>query len=351
MLHEAYVPPKQDEVSALSAVRKVDERTATLLAIARVIVTDRHGDPHTIRALIDQGSEVSIISEALVQRLRLRRSHSTVSISGIGGASTGATRGKVSLSLSSKITNAAFSAVAYILPRLSAYQGSTARNETAWPHLHGLPLADPQYMEEDLIELLLGVEVCSIILEDGLRKGGPRAPIAQKTSLGWILSGGCGGTSSDKIRSSHQCTADHELVDLVRRFWEQEKQPTASTVLTPDEEKCEEFFVRTHKRTTSGRYVVRLPFSTTPATLAETRRSAERLLSAMERKCEQDSRFGNLYRSFMQEYEDLKHMEPVINRNRNDNGQRCFLPHHGVRSEHCPARHRDSATTTAEDVR
>ncbi|KMQ87813.1 hypothetical protein RF55_12812 [Lasius niger] len=333
MLHEAYVPPKQDEVSALSAVRKVDERTATLLATARVVVTDRHGDSHTVRALIDQGSEVSIVSEALVQRLRLRRSHTSVSISGIGGASTGATRGKVSLSLSSKVTAAAFSVVAYILPRLSAYQGSTARNHTAWPHLHGLPLADPLYTQEDPVELLLGAEVCSIILEDGLRKGGPRAPIAQKTSLGWILSGGCEEISPDKNRSSHQCTADHELVDLVRRFWEQEKEPTASMVLTPDEEKCEEFFVRTHKRTTSGRYIVRLPFSKTPATLAETRRPAERLLSAMERKCDQDSRFGNLYRSFMQEYEDLKHMEPAINLNRNDKGQQCFLPHHGVLRE------------------
>lgn len=31
----------------------------------------------------------------------------------------------------------------------------------------------------------------------------------------------------------------------------------------------------------------------------------------MERRCSKDAQFGNLYRSFMQEYEDLQHMETV----------------------------------------
>ncbi|XP_071653530.1 uncharacterized protein [Temnothorax longispinosus] len=48
----------------------------------------------------------------------------------------------------------------------------------------------------------------------------------------------------------------------------------------------------------------------------------------MERKCQRDSRFGELYRQFMREYEELKHMELAFVSPVND--IKCYLPHHGV---------------------
>ncbi|XP_071640875.1 uncharacterized protein [Temnothorax longispinosus] len=91
MLHDAYVsaPKPAAEVSTLSAVGKADDRKAILFATARVTIADRHGDPQEVQALIDQGSEVSIVSESLVQRLRLPRSRTRVSIFGIGASQSG----------------------------------------------------------------------------------------------------------------------------------------------------------------------------------------------------------------------------------------------------------------------
>ncbi|XP_071580189.1 uncharacterized protein [Temnothorax nylanderi] len=276
MLHDAYVstPKPAAEVSTLSAVGKAEDRKAILLATARVTIADRHGDSHEVRALIDQGSEVSIVSESLVQRLRLPRSRTRVSIFGIGGSHSGSTRGKVSLNVASRTTGDSFTVVAFVLPRLSLYQGSTNKCSTTWPHLQGLPLADPRFAANDPVELLLGAEVCATILEDGLRRGEPQTPIAQKTILGWILSGGCCATSLVGHLSSFQGTADHDLAELVRRFWEQESEPPASVTLNPEEEECEQHFVRTHERTPSGRYVVRLPFASPPKNLVETRKPA-----------------------------------------------------------------------------
>ncbi|XP_071652464.1 uncharacterized protein [Temnothorax longispinosus] len=142
-------------------------------------------------------------------------------------------------------------------------------------------------------------EVCSTILEEGIRKGGPHAPIAQKTAFGWILlSGGC-NASALHTRGSFQATAGHELNDFVRCFWEQEAEPSAPAALTPDEQKCEDFYVQTHSRTEMGR----------------------------------DSRFGELYRQFKQEFEDLKHMELATVSPFNEDDYGCFLPHHGVLRE------------------
>ncbi|KMQ87172.1 hypothetical protein RF55_13619 [Lasius niger] len=321
MLHDAYITPTTSEVSAHSAVQSTDDRKAVLLATARVLVADRYGEPHTIRALIDQGSEISLVSEALVQRLRLPRSHSAVSILGIEGSLSGATRGKVALSLTSKATGAKLSAVAFVLPRLSAYRGASTKRRASWSHINGLTLADPDYSSNDPVDLLLGAEVCSVTFEDGICKGGARVPIAQRTTLGWILSGSCDVISNHGLRSSLQCTADHELVHLVRRFWEQEELPAAPAALTPEEQRCEDIFMRTHERTTTGRYIVRLPFASTPTNLAETRLPARRLVASMERKCIQDPRFGELYRTFMQEYESLKHMEMVYESSENEGKQ------------------------------
>ncbi|XP_011859383.1 PREDICTED: uncharacterized protein LOC105556882 [Vollenhovia emeryi] len=196
-----------------------------------------------------------------------------------------------------------------------------------------LQLADPEFRATDPIELLLGAEVCSIILEEGLRKGGPQAPIAQRTSLGWILSGGCVDPPLLKSRASLQCTAEHELTALVRRFWEQEREASAPVAATPEEQLCEDIFTRSHSRTATGRYIVRLPFASPPPTLSDTRKPAESLLHAVERKCSLDSRFGELYRAFLKEYEDVGHMTRVDDSTNPPSQGPCYLPHHGVLRE------------------
>ncbi|XP_029170207.1 uncharacterized protein LOC114939928 [Nylanderia fulva] len=349
MLHEAHTASPASEVNrsaaasasslatTLATTHQSEDRKAILLATARVNIADRYGSPHAVRALLDQGSELSIISETVAQRLRLPRVHTGLSIFGVGGARPGPTRGKVTLNISSDVTNAKLSVVAYVLPRLLLTQGPASRTNQRWPHIQGLQLADPTFQDDDPAELLLGAEVCSFIIEAGVRKGGPEMPIAQKTMLGWILSGGSDATATEDHRRTFRCTADYDLADLVRRFWEQEQEPTAVASLTPDEQRCEELFVRSHTRTAAGRYVVRLPFSSPPTALEETRRPAERLLTAMERRCVQDPRFGDLYRSFMREYEDLRHMT-MLNTAVIDRQDKCYLPHHGVFKE--------SSTTT-----
>ncbi|XP_011883586.1 PREDICTED: uncharacterized protein LOC105570757, partial [Vollenhovia emeryi] len=112
-----------------------------------------------------------------------------------------------------------------------------------------------------------------------------------------------------------------------------EQEPSAPIALTPDEQLCEEFFTRTHTRTSSGRYMVRLPFASPPPTLTETRKSAERLLHAVERKGSRDTRFGELYRSFLREYENVQHMTRVTGGSNPPTNGKCYLPHHGVLRE------------------
>lgn len=184
------------------------------------------------------------------------------------------------------MTRSSLTVVAHVLPRLSFYQGPAIRDTTSSSHIRDFPLADPRYLERDSIELLLGAEVCSSIMQDGVRKDRVDQPIVQKTALGWILSEGCKSVSTNEPHSSFQCTIDRDLNALVQQFWDQEREQPSTTTLFPEETKCEELFASTHERTESGRYVVRLPFAGPPPTLAGTRKPAERLLTVMEQRCE-----------------------------------------------------------------
>ncbi|KMQ84489.1 bel12-ag transposon polyprotein, partial [Lasius niger] len=338
-LHEACVTAgNMSTLSSHVSHRIQTTAVAVLLATARVYAADRSGSLHTVRALIDPGSEVSVITEALAQRLRLSRAKTSVAIFGVGAQHTGMTRGIVNLEVESRTSDFSLKVCTHVLPRVTPYAGKLT-NPHAWPHFEGIELADTDCHANDPVELLLGADQYAAILKPGLRTGGTHAPVAQHTTLGWILSGVVdGGRRSSESVLSHQCTVDDQLTDLVQQFWEQEAWPIPERPLTKEEERCEDHFASTHSRTAEGRYVVRLPFKSDAAGIGDTRTAAIRLLQTMERKFNQQPKFQVAYQDFMQEYELLGHMSRASATHEADNQRIYYLPHHGVVKE--------SSTTT-----
>ncbi|XP_029674246.1 uncharacterized protein LOC115242242 [Formica exsecta] len=310
-----------------------DKPVIVLLATARVRVADRHGLLHPARALIDQGSESSIISERLAQRLRLPRTPASVSVFGVGGQKSGHAKGRVALSLSPRHGGAAMSIPALVLPRITVYAGGVDSGARDWPHLQGLELADPEYGASDPVDILLGADIHAAILCQGLRKGRHRELVAQNMKLGWILSGAIGEATASSRAHTHQCRVEEDLAGMVRRFWEQEEMPLAATTLSKDDQECEDHFVRTHTRGPDGRYTVRLPVVEPLPDLSGTRRAALRVLKHMETRFSRDASFHELYADFLRQYADLHHMTPASSDADRVNKRLCYLPHHGVMRE------------------
>ncbi|XP_077260483.1 uncharacterized protein LOC143896453 [Temnothorax americanus] len=326
---------REDEVAKTvhAAQRLAVKPSAVLLATARVRVADRFGTLHHARALVDQGSESSLVTERLAQRLKLPRSRTSVSIFGVGGQKTAVAKGCVSLTLAPRTDGLAMSVSALVLPRLTIYAGGIEAGADAWAHLRGLELADPEFSASDSVDILLDADVYAEILQEGLRKGGSREPVAQNTTLGWILSGAIGEGASSHVAQSYQCRVEDELSQLVRRFWEQEEVPSAAGPLSKADQECEEHFARTHSRKPDGRYVVRLPVVEPMPNLWGTRRAAVRVMKAMEAKFARDALFHALYTDFMRQYVELGHMTPVDLPAEPAKMAVCYLPHHGVMKE------------------
>ncbi|XP_025995756.2 uncharacterized protein LOC105205078 [Solenopsis invicta] len=312
LLHDAYEAAPGAVVALSPSVHAARhphfEPPQTLLATARVLVTDRFGTLHAVRALMDPGSETSLITEALAQRLRLPRTTASVAIYGVGGLRSGVSRGRIAINLTSRVGDAVFAISALVMPRLSIYGGSVS--------------TDP-------VELLLGVDVYAKVARPGMRLGGDEEPIAQQTALGWIIMGPVSSCQVTTALTSLQCSAVNDLNALVRRFWELEEPPRATLPLSPDDAACEEHYLRSHSRDASGRYVVRFATRSTLPDLRDTRFTALRVLQANEHRFRREVALRDAYSQFLAEYLELGHMTPAPPLPA-DCSRACFLPHHGV---------------------
>ncbi|XP_046619726.1 uncharacterized protein LOC124304951 [Neodiprion virginianus] len=337
-LHDALAAPKPaTSANCLIAKQRPSTRVSVLLATARIRVADRFGNLHHARALIDQGSDTSMITERLAQRLHITRTKASIAICGVGGVQTATAKGKVELKVTARHKNTTIVTTALILPKLTLYGNNVEASRREWNHIKGLDLADPDFEASDPIDVLLGADIYAQIMDTGLRKGGRNQPIAQKTIFGWILSGTTSASNaSTNTTVSHHCSTRDSLSSMVRRFWEQEELPNAPPSLTPDERICEETYAIGHSRTPEGRYIVRLPTSSKIMDLSDTRRAAERSLNFTFKRFTHNKGLEQHYHEFMSTYEAMKHMEVAEQPKPTSNV--CYLPHHGV--------WRESSTTT-----
>ncbi|XP_029161285.1 uncharacterized protein LOC114933017 [Nylanderia fulva] len=220
---------------------------------------------------------------------------------------------------------------ASILPSLADYNSGLDRARCNWDHLADLALADPHFNGSDPIELLIGADIYGEIFLGEMRKGPRGQPYALNTIFGWAVS----GPTSVSLQSRRTITVQHcsastslALDRELRRFWEIEEVPR-QTVLGPEEQRCEDYFMTTHSRFSHGRYIVRLPFKRDPPiNIGRSRDTAERCLKSLLRRFEINAELKQQYFNFMREYEALGHMRRASTLS--ESSQCVYIPHHPV---------------------
>ena len=308
---------------------RVHNTPPVMLGLARVRVYTPAGQHVSVRALIDPGSEVSLITKLLVQRLGLKRQRARIPLLFAGGAPSQCTRGSVHLNITAdRDGESILDLSAFILTDLSSYKPPVVPDGTVWPHLQGLQWAEPQLGSQDPIELLLGADIYNDFMLEGVRKGKPGTPLAQEKTFGWILTGGLRNGCAlcrKSIATVQCCSVSQELPDLLERFWVQEEIHVPPTLSRSDQE-AEDHFRATHRRTSEGRFMVRLPFKVIPE-LGPSRSAALRSLNSMQQRFRKNPDFQRAYQDFLQEYENLGHM---VAARAPPEGRHFYLPHHGI---------------------
>ncbi|XP_029172429.1 uncharacterized protein LOC114941586 [Nylanderia fulva] len=315
-------------------------KTGILLATAWVAVHSATGTRDVVRALLDQGSVTTLISERLAQRLRLKRSRVSVSITGIGcAASVAKQAARIDIS-PRDMSGPVLSVTALILKTLTNYIPQRVESLAELEYLRSLNLADSDPTSSEPIDIIIGADLYGSVLRSGIRSRSSQEPVAQNSIFGWILSGPMFTEleSASHQLSTHHCTVYADLDMQLKRFWEIEELPR-SRHISPEEKRCEEHFASTHSRSPTGRYIVRLPFKTPPPlSLGDSRSAALALYTRAEARLKARPEQATEYHAFLQEYKQLGHMMKVSSPRHNSN-QIIYIPHHAVIREHSATTH------------
>ncbi|XP_036329698.1 uncharacterized protein LOC118741830 [Rhagoletis pomonella] len=302
-----------------------------LLATALVTIkNDGTGQSMVVRALLDQGSECTLISEHAVQTLCLTRNRASADISGVGSNVAHRCKHTVNFTMHSYVNPNYHVAVntAFVLKALTNKLPSQTIEPNQWAHIRGLQLAD----------------MFANLLLPETRIGGLHEPIAQRTHLGWILSGNTTSTPKVDAASLHCNHVTLELESLVQRFFEIDQVPTERS-LSQEENWCETHFQQTHMRQPNGKYLVRLPLKNLfdeSQTLGKSKKLALNRFHSLERKLQRNDELRARYEGCIREYFTLNQITPATTTEEQHSVKlassaptvaSCVLPHHAVIKE------------------
>lgn len=317
--------------NVLHAVSAHNCRRAVLLSTAVVRVLGKNGTYQEARALIDGGSQSTIVTEECATRLGLRPKRSgSIAVRGIGGNSLkNSCKGTVVLRISPlHVDNPILTTTGLVLGKIADDLPSGSLPINLSDYYADLHLADKRFYESRKIDMLIGADIMSEILLDGVVHV-PGLPCAINTIFGYILQGPV-SYSCDSSENYHTLFVNTNTDTLLEKFFEIEDVPPVK-VTNPKDDECEDIFRKTHSRDNSGRYVVRLPFLSEKPELGDSVSLAKKRFLAMERRLLANSGLRDKYVNFMRDYGDMGHMS-VCDGTPDDyvNGNGYVIPHHGI---------------------
>ncbi|XP_062123033.1 uncharacterized protein LOC133836514 [Drosophila sulfurigaster albostrigata] len=287
------------------------------------------GVRYTARALIDSGSEATFLSEKLFKRLRMPYTSVQARVSGLTQAVAAQPRKFCQFLIGSPVRpDLQIEASAYVLPQLAGNLPSCSVPQTLLENLPSIQLADPKFHESSQIDVLLGADILPSILLGGSHPNICGTLLGQETIFGWILTGPVSGSISKAISSfSARLSVERTppLEELLSKFWEVEDLPAS-----PAKESdlfCEANFNATTVRTSTGRYMVTLPFRDPGhVDLGHSRATALAQFLRNESRLKRNDCLKEQYDSVIREYLDLGHMTQVPP----SSSGNYYLPHHAV---------------------
>ncbi|XP_037959436.1 uncharacterized protein LOC119688843 [Teleopsis dalmanni] len=285
-----------------------------LLATAQVRVKSVQGEMIMLRALIDQGSQTTAVSEEAAQILNLPRKKVKMEVQGLGGTPVGVAKAKINLQIHPRFTSKyKINAEALILPSLVSCQPDKtfSYNIDKWENM---TLADPNFNKSDRIDIIIGSDLYGEILEGGLLK--KDKILAQSTKFGWILSGILQAKRSIKGFISSN-------VVNIEKFWEIEEIPEDED--SSEDGYCMKNYAATTTKNEDGRFVVELPFKEEHQ-LGDSYKMAMARFINLERKLQANPSLKREYVEFMKEYLADGHMKKVSSKRQG----KYYLPHQAV---------------------
>ena len=327
-------PPTED--AHLVGVASVGRSDQVVLQIVPVYIHGPRGKTK-VNALLDMGSQISLIKERTASRLGLQGPAQPLKISTIDGSQTRMSQ-QVNFDVQSLLTEERFQVTgAQTTPTLNVpgHAINWPREKLKWPHLEDLHLLQTA---SDEIEVLLGTDVFSLIVPREVREGPPGSPAAVRTRLGWVASNRLPGGYKHDEKVLHVNFIHMADVESMRRqiqnFWTTESFGTKyddPPRRSRDDERALKVLDDSIKLK-DGQYETRLMWKRPDGRLPDSRPAAMIRLRHTERKLDRDKEMAQMYTDTIEGYVRDGYAKKLTDASGTpeDVQHEWYLPHHGV---------------------
>ena len=282
--------------------------------------------PTRTLALIDNGSDTSLVREDFIVQHGLQGYPTRLTIDTVGGkTSLNTTVNCLKLCTSSGPIEVG---EAYAVKDLPVHRPcDLSRLAAQWDHLKGIKF---DYVEDSKVSLLLGCDVPQAhqVLEQ--RLGGNGQPFATKTVFGWMLCGPIG-----KQKGVHQVNCiGHSGVDLhekVKALYDREFADTSS--LTAERSREDEMALRQVTSGTvivNGHYEIALPWRIDPCRLPDNYAAAYKRWQSLVKRFKADSNLFERYKEVIHQQIERGYSQLVPQGDCSETHLKWYLPHHPV---------------------
>lgn len=161
-----------------------------LLTTAMVTIASPSGNGGFVRALTDPGSQVNLITEHAVNVLNLPTRPTNVAVSGLGGQGVDSGKEAKLWVQAHFIEEGAWNCIAMVLPQLTVALPDEPILLDEIPNFpQNITLVDPHLDTPLPIDLILGVQLYTHIIKDGIRRLNNGRFLLQNSELGWLVMG------------------------------------------------------------------------------------------------------------------------------------------------------------------
>lgn len=321
---------KISNISQDSVVLSAIHNNCVLLSTALIQVESFNGKKHTVRALLDNGSTSSFITESLCNKLNLPTAPTSSLVEGLNSQTSRLCK-RCDVVISSLVDSYTEKISCFAVPRITQMLPTTQVNYTLLSIPPNITLADPTFHIPSNIDMLLGADIFwSVLCAGNIISLGINKPTLCKSKFGWLISGIAQTQhNSNTVHCNHAIMSnDNELHEQVTKFFELETIPTHKQI-SKEEQECEQHFLDNTIRQSDGRFTVTIPLKKSPEALGDSYEQALYRFLSLERRFNKDPLFKRQYIEFIREYMILGHMTENTNP-KNDKYTSYILPHHGI---------------------
>ena len=320
--------------------------TNVLLQIVPLLIRTPHN--HTVKtyALLDSGSQATLILESLADQIGLNGQLETLNLGTINSDVAKQSK-RVSFSVSAVTEDASAPQFqvdeAWTVSQLNLPPQKISKSMMkSWAHLEGLDMPEVNSSE---VTVLLGANVIDAILHREVRRGNQGQPAAVLTAFGWTLTGSVKGLVPGECLSV-MCTqripsAEDQLHQLMQHWWRTDSFGTKYQQESPRsiEDQLAVKILEDTVKHVGDRYEAGLLWKDPSVHFPDNRVMAERRLISTERALRRDHTLAEKYKDIIEGYvakgyaRKLSPEETAVR-----SSKQWLLPHHPVSNPNKPGK-------------